>query len=78
MKKYEKTLMMGAFLLVLIVFIVSSFRKTQISKNVSAFQFMTKPVLNPGGYDVAPPATTVRSQKMSCHKCGGRKREYTN
>ena len=77
MKKINKKVIMSIFLLALIVFLISSF-KTRMSKNVSPFQFMSKPVLNPGGYDVAPPATTVRSQQMSCHKCGGRKREYTN
>lgn len=72
-----KKIYMGVFLLVLIIFLTSVL-KTRLCENVSPFQFMTKPVLDPGGYDVAPPAMTVRSQKMSCHKCGGRKREYTN
>lgn len=48
------------------------------SQSVLPFQFMHNRVLDPGAFSIAPPAATVRSQKMSCHKCGGRKREYTN
>ena len=45
---------------------------------VSPFQFMDNEILEPGAFSIAPPAATVRSQTMSCHKCGGRKRQYTN
>lgn len=48
------------------------------TQKVLPFQFMHNQVLEPGAFSIAPPAATVRSQKMSCHKCGGRKREYTN
>jgi len=51
---------------------------TKLSQKMLPFQFMHNQVLEPGAFSIAPPAATARSQRMSCHKCGGRKREYTN